>query len=578
MKLQQYILACFMLVIACSVCAMPATADLTDVPYQGIVLYGEKGLDVTAAVGGAQYLVFFNDGNPDLTPDRLIPLGGLDLTNFEIGSDFSGTEGKGFWWRYDGVSVPTQQAFQVLAPRANVRVLDLFYDTDITNGAARHGNNLDLKFEDCTLQYILLRDTGETFHCNLKVYNPSMVEYSELWTPDDYKRSLLELPVETSPYYWSTDSSSGSYEDDSWDTGRKDSLNYNVYSYGQYTVMLSCTENGLNFTSAPVTVTLYEDKLNLNIQPNPVIRGNKTYTTIQGVPNTPYVIWVKDCSGSLTGAPCLQPPMIVDGQDFVYFEEFQDCPIAMTKFECDGCIKTIWDTIPHAPHDGKYYYAVVVTDENGERTIEWSTTVDTKPGTFIFRVQPWEPWFCCSTGEPAPFNPYLPYVEKPLTVNKGVVTFQTYVYGQPNTTAYLGETVRISGTNTDSRTTYLFIKGPCQSCNGTDMMAEGEVVTGIADTFTVVPVKPDGTWEYIWYTKYLPIDLGEYTIYAASKPDDAQSLEGIPCDECFNIKASCAAWTKHPFIFLEPTIIADITPKVVRIECCEEPPIVVSGR
>jgi PKD repeat protein len=582
MKLQQYVLACFVLVIACSVCAIPATADLKDVPWKGAVILGERGLDITTAVGGYDYIGFWN-GDLDPTPDRQIDLSGYVLDNFDIlGEDFIQTAGMGFWYRYTPGVTPagSDQAFQVLPATANVRVLDLFYDTDITNGAARLGNNLDLKIENTTLQFIQKRDTGATFNCDLKVYNPSMVEYAYLWTPepDDSQKPLFELPMETSPFYWSSLSGSGSDDYYSWETGKQDSLNYNVYSYGTYTAILTCTENGLNFTSAPVTVTLYEDKLNLIIQPTPIIRGNKTYTTIQGVPNTPYVIWVKDCSGSLTGAPCLQPPMIVDGQDFVYFEEYQDCPIAETKFECDGCIKTIWDTIPHAPDNGKYYYAVVVTDENGERTIEWSTTVDTKPGTFIFRVQPWEPWFCCTEGNPAPFNPYLPYVEKPLTVNKGVVTFQTYVYGQPNTTAYLGETVRISGTNTDSRITYLMLRGPCQSCNGTDMMAEGEVVTGIADTFTVVPVKPDGTWEYIWYTKYLPIDLGEYTIYAASKPDDAQSLEGIPCDECFSIKASCAAWTKHPFIFLEPTIIADITPKVVRIECCEEPPIVVSGR
>jgi len=142
-----------------------------------------------------------------------------------------------------------------------------------------------------------------------------------------------------------------------------------------------------------------------------------------------------------------------------------------------------------------------------------------------------------------------PYAEACVNVQKGVVTINTEVCDQPTSESYLGETVRVYGTNTDSKTTYLFITGPCQSCEGENMEVNKTVVNGDNSTFTEVKVKSDGTWQYYWYTRNLAIDLGEYTIYASSMPNDAPSLEGVPCTECSSWNVSCAAWAKAPFTF-----------------------------
>jgi PKD repeat protein len=577
MKFQRYVLACIVLAVALSVFAMPATAvtTLKTVQQNGTVLLGEKGLDITSAVGGAGYIAFWEpDHAITLPPDRQINLAGYVQTNFDIDSNFVGTEGKGFWWRYVPGQTPTQPAFQVLTPSASIRVRSLVYNTDITNGAARLGNEIDFKIESTTLQYIQLRNPAAPFDCDLKIYNPGMVEYQYLWTPDDSYNKLYDLPLSTSPFYWSSLNGIASSTPKSWNTGKQISFS-NVYPYGTYTAKLVCSENQLNFSSVPVTVTLYEDKLDLSISPSTFTRGNKTYATIRGVPNTLYLLWVKDCTGKMTGYECDQPPYMTPDQDFVYFSDYQGYDFGDTLIDCEecfGCIKTVRDTVPDYPDDGIYYYALVYTDENGERTVEWQTSVDTKPGTYIFRAQPWEP------DDLIYYDSLKPYVERTVTVNKGELSFQTIVLGEVNNTAYLGETVCIRGINRDSRVTYLFIKGPCQACPGSDLMVEGTVVTGAPWTFTKVDVRPDGRWEYIWETKYLDIDLGQYTIYAASKPDDAQALECVPCNDCNTIKCTCAAWAKRPFTFLEPTLIVDINPKVVKIQCCEEPPIVVSGR
>jgi len=47
-----------------------------------------------------------------------------------------------------------------------------------------------------------------------------------------------------------------------------------------------------------------------------VVRGNPYSVTITGVPNAEYYLWAKG-TGSMTGQPDDQPPMILDAQDAV---------------------------------------------------------------------------------------------------------------------------------------------------------------------------------------------------------------------------------------------------------------------
>ncbi len=95
---------------------------------------------------------------------------------------------------------------------------------------------------------------------------------------------------------------------------------------------------------------------------------------------------------------------------------------------------------------------------------------------------------------------------------------------------YMGEEITLSGTNTDSDITYLFLTGPNLGTNGVNLVNPGvSVVNGSAETFTCVAVETDDTWTYRWDTSSLPrmLDAGGYTIYAVSGPRSKDALSGV---------------------------------------------------
>jgi PKD repeat protein len=588
MKLRRYLLACIVLVIALTVFAMPVSGQLNVVPQNGTVLLGEEGLDVTAAVGSANYLGWWSGSDYSTPPTRQIDLAGYVLTNFNIddgiGSPFVGTEGKGSWWRLNasGEINPTQRAFSVVSPQATLKIRNLDYGTDVTGSTALIGDTLDFELNPSTLHYIFLRDPVATFNCKIVVRSPGGVTYSKLWT-DVSQRDLTFLDVNSSPWYWSSGDGIAGNINQGWKTDAVDLVtSLPVYSAGVYQVTIECNQNSLGFVGTTKTVTLEEEQPVLTVAPSTLIRGNKFFTTVEGIPNTYYIIWIQGCSvcpgccsgGAMSGICCDQPPMMVEGQEGVFFKGQQiEWNFGQTiVLDCGcACTNTVYGIVPHSPADGKYYYALVLTDENGERTIEWQTTNCTAPMKYKIHTQRWIP------ADMYELDLTRPFAEACVNVQKGVVTLNTEVCGEITDQTYLGETVRLYGTNSDSKWTYLFITGPCQSCAGENMEVTKTVVNGVASTFTVVPVKSDGTWEYYWYTRNLQIDLGQYTIYASSMPNDAPALEGVPCHDCSDVAISCAAWTKKPFTFLEPTITADINPKILKIVCCAPTSIIVSG-
>ncbi len=101
------------------------------------------------------------------------------------------------------------------------------------------------------------------------------------------------------------------------------------------------------------------------------------------------------------------------------------------------------------------------------------------------------------------------------TGEKPVVTITL----QGSQSYYLGEKVSISGRNTGSDTTYLFITGPNMPRSGGKLTSPRQAaVSGNPYTFTIVKTNRDATWEYAFYTANLPFDAGSYTLYAVSSP------------------------------------------------------------
>lgn len=641
MKLRHNVLLLLAIGIALLTVAMPVSAQLNVVPQSSVVLLGEEGLNVTNAVGtGTPYIAWWDSSSSfDNPPDRVIDLSGYNLANFNIDDDpssqFVGTEGKGFWWRLSSPDEtnPTEAAFQVVAPHVILKIRNLDRSTDVTNGNALIRDILDFELSQSSLHYIFLRDTGATFNCKIVVQSPAGVTYSKLWNPTlpASEAQLTNLPVNSTPWYWSSFDGNAPYYYWGWDTDAIDPItSLPVYSQGTYQITVECNQNNLAFVSQTKTVTLVEEDPQIIVTYEnktgrpPAIRGDKFWTKItNAIPNTFYLLWIKDCTACpngccddpMTGACCDQPPMMVDNQDGVYFyddigpiqadcendevcncSQYSDPPcVGIDCFTCpcgggdDGydtyylgdtliescgclCTETVYDLVPHNPSDGKYYYALVLTDNTGNRTVEWQTTNCTAESTYKVQTKRWQNTDVCELD-----------LERPegygcVDVRMGEVTVDTEVCDEVTDTSYLGETVHIYGINTDSPTTYLFITGPCQACEGSNMEATKTVVNGDASTFTKVAVKPDGTWEYNWYTRNLNIDLGDYIIYAASMPNDAPALIGEPiCGDCEEVGTSCAAYDSTPFTFLEPILTADVNPKIIQIICCSGPSITVDG-
>ena len=111
-----------------------------------------------------------------------------------------------------------------------------------------------------------------------------------------------------------------------------------------------------------------------------------------------------------------------------------------------------------------------------------------------------------------------------ITVKHGTIGITTS--GDGNAT--IGDEITLSGTNTDSATTYLFLTGPGLNATGVNLVDLSiPVVNDNPSTFTLVDVEINDSWEYRWDT--LPVwggtlEEGTYTIYAVSAPRDGAHL------------------------------------------------------
>ncbi len=93
---------------------------------------------------------------------------------------------------------------------------------------------------------------------------------------------------------------------------------------------------------------------------------------------------------------------------------------------------------------------------------------------------------------------------------------------------YLGNEIKLSGTNFDTNETYLFITGPNLPSNGGALTDPKSPICSSPNCyyreFTVTDVNADKTWEYKWQTANLNIDPSTYTIYAVTTSNDKNNL------------------------------------------------------
>jgi hypothetical protein len=225
----------------------------------------------------------------------------------------------------------------------------------------------------------------------------------------------------------------------------------------------------------PVTLTLTAGE-------DSVMRGNQFDLTVGGESGRTYFIYIKAAGDT----PPAAYPSIVPGQSGV---------------------SSIGASAPRSVANATAASQANVTAAlTGTRTIWFETSTSTRAQDYTIEAIDWvDPSRSASVT---------------VSVDRGAVTITSAGIG----IYYTGDEVGFSGTNTDSATTYLFIRGPGLAANGTRLDDTAiPCVTGDAGTFTQAEVNPDATWEYRWNTSScgLAPEIGThagYTVYAASAP------------------------------------------------------------
>jgi len=381
--------------------------------------------------------------------------------------------------------------------------------------------------------------------------------------------SLTNQFIQTQPYYWPFNVNNGkSY----WDTAALNANQQYAYPVGTYTVWAESALNnmknnyknaGADYTGKTIsqtyTISLVSSTVTIQANQDSVVRSKSFSVTITGKPSTTYYLWVKGTS-SMDGSYNHQPPMINANQNMVYNDSPSGSmtfpngtifyPIGSYQWQNGGgkTIRQDVSTDSNSPYglNSTEYYALVNTSTSGVATVGWVTTNWTAAQQYTIRVEqnfPIDNGVGDGSGYGASYQSAGSSVksdEVNINVQKGAVT----IVAAGDQSYYLGEDIDLSGTNTESYQTYLFLIGPNLPSQGACIQNQDPrsygfnsagvagtgagytpgVVNGNANTFEAVSVNGDNTWSWQWGTQSYALDAGTYTIYAVSEPNDANNL------------------------------------------------------
>ncbi len=237
---------------------------------------------------------------------------------------------------------------------------------------------------------------------------------------------------------------------------------------------------GKGYDSNTVAFEVTIPTLTLEANKDAVIRSNPFVVTVTGESKKAYWLYVRDA-----GLASDEYPLVAPGQ-----------PGVVPGTGLSGVTDAA---------DPAFTRATATTSAAGTRTVQFNTSFATDIRRFTIKV--------VDPADTAVSDTVMVAVERGAV---SIAASGTGVY-------YLGEKITLSGTNTDSTTTYLFLCGPNLPVNGIKLdNMTASVVDNSAATFTRVGVETDDTWEYTWDTSPLGtwLDSGCYTIYAVSAPRD----------------------------------------------------------
>ncbi|MGA2935428.1 MAG: MEMAR_RS02690 family S-layer glycoprotein [Methanomicrobiales archaeon] len=310
--------------------------------------------------------------------------------------------------------------------------------------------------------------------------------------------------------------------------------------------------------SNAVTFTVLSKPITLTTNKETVVRGNAFSVTITGESNKAYFLYIKSASVATVKMPMVQG-WEVNAQpgvnntangtfgDFLGGSSGIGYLCNLVANDVDGCMSNSVNAITgyRAPNNGTY--ALVTTQADGTRSVLFNTSGATDDKKFTLKAL-----------DPSDTSKYDTV---DVSVQKGAVTI-TY---EGTGSYYLGETIKLSGTDTDSTKVYLFVKGPNLGDNGRSLSnlsqttytdCAGAAASGAApnanECWKQVDVNTDNTWSYKWDTSRLvpsgafSLDAGTYTIYAVAEPADG-TTDGLskPAEKIYQ---TASVVLKKPFV------------------------------
>jgi len=553
-----------------------------DINQGATVFIGEQGLDITRALDGANAAA--DPPRTGLTiigwwasaaeiyttaPTVSVDTAGRETTFTVTQAEFEGYEGQ--WYLVDPTAnqIAVRDAgavFNVKAPKIDISIRDINQnDADVSGKSIPTG--AELVFQVGTNMYTVTQESGQRLSfdtpdgftasdgfINIVVKPSTGAVLGALYTCGEYEagacidtgaaHGIRMLNVNTQPYIWGE---TGVDPDFSWytdartgpgDTGQK------IYPPGTYVISAESKLNNMyeNYLSGSAaytgrtvseikTITLVSDTVSITANKDSVVRSKPFSVSITGKPSTLYNVWVKSTQNMVLGAYNNAPPVVSKYQVLV-----RDGHPATADYQYqNGGGKTIvpdaafgsCDPIdPYATTDASGYpdcwfsYAQITTSTSGTRTVEFTTSANTKAQRFTIRVE--------RNDGPDYEDGVFKGDEVDVKVEKGAVT----IVAAGDQSYYLGEEIKFSGTNTESSTTFLFIIGPNLCDDGAKLTAPRECVHNLdLDDFAQADVLADNTWSFKWGTAAVPLDAGTYTIYAVAAPVNRNQNPGDENDD-----------------------------------------------
>lgn len=510
----------------------PVAAEITTVANGGVVFVGEQGLtfqdNTAAAIPAGTTLEWFAAGDDPMTdsPSATYICQG---PGYEVISPMIFQTRTGNWYLVDRTVSPASYCtvIEIKMPAIDVRAYNSQTGEDMTNmRVVKDGGAITFRLDSNLHEALLSRPNimaWDSTGIKVVVVDEEGTTYTGL-----VENAVTEtvcpltqiLPV-SSQYYLPDSTGASGLMVPNWD------LDSDQYKVGTYTFYAQVNLNGLKDNLGTVTgvtksevktLDVSEDFVTVETNKASIIRNDDFSVTITGRPNENYVLWVKGTSN-------VCPPDTVP-----YIKPNQNSVTVASAFAgayvFSGLVggTTVVADVCAVPAPAGDYYAMVTLSSYGNRTVGFATDDTTKDQSYTIRADLYQ-------------NAYLftpKYDTATVQVSKGDITITASGVNPYS----VEDQITLSGTNTDSDGTWLFITGPDLKDKGVTLfdLTDGVVTGGTLDSnpaygsWAALDIAADDTWKYEWNITRADPEPGTYTIYAVTTPvnhDDLAACDAI---------------------------------------------------